>query len=81
MPLPLYITQQSTATPPKKAGLSSWRWTFILEGIATIRIGFAVCFLIADFPSEAKWLTEEERAFIVARTGILKKTKQSLAGQ
>lgn len=49
-------------------GLANWRWIFILEGIATILVGIASFFLLSDFPKEAKWLTEEEREFVMART-------------
>lgn len=50
-------------------GYSSWRWIFILEGIATIMLGLAAFFLVSDFPENAKWLSEEEREFVMARTG------------
>ena len=50
-------------------GYSSWRWIFILEGIVTILIGFGSFFFVPDFPAESKWLSEEERSFIMARSG------------
>ena len=50
-------------------GYSNWRWIFILEGILTILIGIAAFFFVADFPEEATWLTEDERTWVVARTG------------
>lgn len=49
-------------------GYSSWRWVFILEGIATIVIGIAAYFLVSDFPADARWLSAEEREFVIART-------------
>jgi Major Facilitator Superfamily len=48
-------------------GLENWRWVFILEGLATIVVGIAAFFFVSDFPDDVKWLTEEERAFVVAR--------------
>jgi MFS family permease len=48
-------------------GLKSWRWVFIIEGLATIVVGIAAFFFVCDFPDDAKWLTEEERAFMIAR--------------
>ena len=48
-------------------GYSGWRWIFILEGTLTCVLAVAAYFLVADFPEEVKWLTEEERAFIKAR--------------
>ena len=50
-------------------GLANWRWIFILEGIATILVGFVAFFLVTDFPEEASWLTEEEKKFVIAKTG------------
>lgn len=50
-------------------GYSSWRWIFILEGIVTILLGIAAFFLVSDFPEHSRWLTEEERAFVIARSG------------
>jgi len=49
-------------------GLANWRWLFILEGIATIFVGFMSFFLVTDFPQEATWLTEKEKKFVIART-------------
>lgn len=49
-------------------GLSSWRWVFILEGIATIIIAIVAFFCITDFPKEAKWLLPDEKAFLLAKT-------------
>ena len=48
-------------------GLASWRWIFILEGIATIVIGITAYFLVPDFPDEVRWLNEEEKAYVAAR--------------
>lgn len=47
--------------------LAGWRWIFILEGIATVIVAFASYALLYDFPETAKFLTEEERAFVVYR--------------
>ncbi|OTA98454.1 hypothetical protein M426DRAFT_258683 [Hypoxylon sp. CI-4A] len=50
-------------------GLSSWRWVFILEGIATVLIGILAFFTVTDFPQEATWLSQEEKEFLVEKTG------------
>lgn len=47
--------------------LAGWRWIFILEGIATVIVALASYALLHDFPETAKFLTEEERAFVVYR--------------
>ncbi|CAD6586114.1 MAG: hypothetical protein ASARMPREDX12_002272 [Alectoria sarmentosa] len=48
-------------------GYHAWRWIFILEGLLTCVIAIASFFIISDFPDDAKWLTEDERAYINAR--------------
>jgi len=47
------------------AGLLGWSWIFILEGIATVIVGVVAFFVLVDFPATAKFLTPEERAFVV----------------
>lgn len=47
------------------AGLSSWRWIFILEGIPSVIVGFACFFLLPDDVETAYFLTEEERKIMV----------------
>ena len=48
-------------------GYSAWRWIFILEGILTCVIAVIAFFLVADFPEDARWLKEDERALVVKR--------------
>lgn len=49
------------------AGYKAWRWVFILEGAFTCLIGALFWFAIPDFPEEAKWLSDNERAFLKAK--------------
>ncbi|KAL7271319.1 High-affinity nicotinic acid transporter [Rhizina undulata] len=48
-------------------GYRGWRWIFILEGTLTCIVSLSFYFAITDFPEEAKFLTERERAFVKAR--------------
>lgn len=48
-------------------GKSGWRWIFIIEGIATCVFSLLAYFIIADFPEDAAWLREDERAFMKSR--------------
>ncbi|KAF8840164.1 MFS general substrate transporter [Paxillus ammoniavirescens] len=48
-------------------GLEGWSWIFILEGVATILIGSIAAFVMVDYPSTAKFLTVEERSFVIEK--------------
>lgn len=58
------------------AGMAGWRWIFIIEGALTILIGIMSYRMVHDFPHEAKFLTDEDRARVLLR---LKEDKQSSA--
>lgn len=47
--------------------LESWRWLFIIEGIATVVFAAITAFVIPDWPSTTKWLSAEERALGIMR--------------
>jgi MFS family permease len=57
------------------AGLSGWRWIFILQGVITVAIGLIGWYFIVDFPELAavpskmqkRFLSQKEADFIVAR--------------
>ena len=54
------------------AGLSSWRWIFINEGLITIVIGIISYFFLVDFPDKMKksrrrFLSQSEYDFILRR--------------
>ncbi|KAL4874927.1 major facilitator superfamily domain-containing protein [Aspergillus karnatakaensis] len=48
-------------------GYSSWRWIFILEGIATVVVAVIAKFFIVDWPDKARFLNDAERAILQAR--------------
>ena len=60
-------------------GMSSWRWLFVLEGLATIVVGFASYPLIPDFPEDTRWLSQEEKDFITSRAGICREKFQPIS--
>ena len=49
------------------AGLTGWRWLFILQGAVTFVIAVASAFILPDDPLQTKWLTPEERELANAR--------------
>ena len=49
------------------AGLESWQWLFLLEGLPSCLLALAVLLVLPDRPAKAKWLSDEEKAQIVTR--------------
>ena len=47
--------------------LTCYSWLFIIEGAATVVFAIATAFIIPDWPSTTKFLSEEERALAVVR--------------
>ena len=58
-------------------GLASWRWVFILEGFPAVILGIATIFYLTDRPKDAKWLAEDEKAWISAELEREKESKKS----
>jgi ACS family tartrate transporter-like MFS transporter len=54
-------------------GLEGWRWVFIMEGIPSVILGVVTLFYLTDWPSEAKWLPEDEKRWIM---GELERERQ-----
>ena len=48
-----------------QAGLANWQWLFILEGIPSILMGLLTLVAVADTPSQARWLTEQEKRLVL----------------
>jgi ACS family tartrate transporter-like MFS transporter len=46
-------------------GLSGWQWMFIIEAIPALILGVVVLFYMTDRPEHAKWLSDEERNWLV----------------
>jgi MFS transporter, ACS family, tartrate transporter len=44
--------------------IEGWRWLFFLEGIPAILLGTVAFFFLTDRPSQARWLTAEQRHWI-----------------
>lgn len=46
-------------------GFSGWQWMFVLEAVPALILGVVVLFYLTDRPEKAKWLTDEEREWLV----------------
>ncbi len=57
-------------------GLAGWRWLFIMEGVPAIALGIASWFFLTERPGDARWLPDDERAWLV---GELERERASKA--
>ncbi|CAG8960421.1 hypothetical protein HYFRA_00008139 [Hymenoscyphus fraxineus] len=61
------------------AGLRAWRWLMIIEGLPGIFLGVAAYFVFPNSPDVAKFLSAEERAFLVEAK--MREVGQTTSGQ
>lgn len=59
-------------------GLAGWQWMFILEAIPAIILGIVCYFYLTDRIEDAKWLTEEEKTWLLDVTTKEAMEKQKL---
>lgn len=48
------------------AGLAGWQWLFIMESVPAILLGLFALTLLKNKPSEATWLTSQERDWLAS---------------
>ncbi len=48
-----------------KAGLAGWQWLFLIEGLPAVLLSIVFWLYLPAGPSEAKWLTQDERKWIL----------------
>jgi len=60
-------------------GYSGWRWLLILEGAPAIILGVATLFYLTDRPQQARWLPDDQRAWITGELEREKSVKRSAA--
>jgi MFS transporter, ACS family, tartrate transporter len=62
----------------KLAGISSWRWLFILEGFPAVILGIITLFYLPNRPKDAKWLSDKEKLWI---EGEITREQQAVASK
>ncbi len=50
-------------------GLAGWQWTFIVQGLPALLLGFVVLAWLDDRPGAARWLTAAEKMQLQAAIG------------
>ncbi len=61
-------------------GLSGWQWMFLLEGVPAIFLGASVFWLLADSPSDARWLVGDERTWLLEKLASERVTEAPPSG-
>ncbi|KAJ5820462.1 hypothetical protein N7474_006053 [Penicillium riverlandense] len=51
-------------------GRAGWAWIFILEGAATVLIGIISFWMVYDFPDQATFLSDADRARVLRRLAL-----------
>src|SRR5271155_1994523 len=59
-------------------GLRGWQIMYLAEAIPTIIIGVATYFVLTDKPEQAKFLTQQEREWLVAKIASERKAKEAV---
>ncbi|SEI45501.1 MFS transporter [Pseudomonas sp. NFR16] len=59
-------------------GMRGWHWLFILEGIPAVLLGIACLFVLTDRPEQAKWLSDEQRNWLVNQLNEEKQRKTNI---
>ncbi|MBI3866122.1 MAG: MFS transporter, partial [Planctomycetia bacterium] len=55
-------------------------WVFLLESIPSVILGVCVLFFLTDRPDEARWLADDERAWLAERMGQEEKHREQRHG-
>jgi len=50
-----------------RLGLKGWQWLFLVEALPAVVLGVVVLRALPDSPETAKWLTPDERSWLLAR--------------
>jgi ACS family tartrate transporter-like MFS transporter len=58
-------------------GIAGWKWIYLLEAIPTVLMGFFVLFAMTDKPAQAKWLTPEEKSWLIAQLEAERRTVEA----
>jgi MFS family permease len=63
-----------------RLGLAGWQWLFVVEGVPSILLGLVVLRYLTEQPSAARWLSSEQRTWLVARLDRDRSTAQMAHG-
>ncbi|GJD87486.1 Putative tartrate transporter [Methylobacterium hispanicum] len=59
-------------------GLSGWRWMLLIEGLPAVIAGIANYFVMTDRPEQARWLSAQQRDWLVGELRKEQATKRDV---
>src|ERR1700722_15213814 len=59
-------------------GFAGWQWLFILEAAPAVVLGFVFWWFMTDWPSQAHWLTQEQRDWLMTRLDAETSQRESI---
>jgi MFS transporter, ACS family, tartrate transporter len=59
-------------------GLKGWQWVFIAEAVPALIMSIIILVFLKDSPSEASWLDDDERAWLVARQAAERRQREAV---
>ncbi|MDB5400495.1 MAG: transporter, family, tartrate transporter [Acetobacteraceae bacterium] len=59
-------------------GIAGWQWLFILEAAPAVVLGVAFWFYMTDWPSQAHWLTAEQRDWLSTRLDAERSQREAI---
>ena len=57
-------------------GLHGWQWLFVLEALPALILGIVTLFYLTESPAKAKWLSAEERDWLVGRLAAERRQRE-----
>jgi ACS family tartrate transporter-like MFS transporter len=51
-------------------GLTGWQWMFLIEAVPAVLLGILVFGVLPNGPDDARWLSEDERAFVAEQLAM-----------
>jgi ACS family tartrate transporter-like MFS transporter len=59
-------------------GLAGWKWLFLFEAAPAVILGFCTWFYLTDRPEAARWLADDERAWL---TGVMAEERRRVQAE
>lgn len=61
-------------------GMRGWHWVFIMEAVPTILLGVICLLFLTDKPAQARWLSDEQRDWLVSTIQRENSEKKKIEG-